>query len=238
MALSSTSTDTGQVLYGSTSSAFNFIDATFTVALRVKWTFTDFPLAAAVSKGGSADGLGASMNGWVIALNGQAVGKLRCFYKQNRSPSLSIDAYTTTSGYNDGNWHSFVCQLTTSSTVAAANVATIMADGAYDYTQVTSPIVTDTHSTDALAIGSRGYPSNPSGGMRSMSIADVGIWAGSLTDDEKKAYCKGFHPYRNIRPQNLRWVPPLVREWIDLKGMSLTAVSLGSAASPHPRVYG
>lgn len=67
-------------------------------------------------------------------------------------------------------------------------------------------------------------------------VAEVGIWDVDLTDDEIASLGKGFKPYR-IRPQNLVFYAPLVRNIQDTKrGVAITNNNTATVAV-HPRVY-
>ncbi len=68
------------------------------------------------------------------------------------------------------------------------------------------------------------------------SIAEVGIWNVALTQSECASLAKGM-TCDKVRPQNLVFYAPLVRDLIDQKG-GLTITNNNSAtAATHPRVY-
>lgn len=236
MALSFNGT-TSQIV-GSTSSAFNFENTTFSIALRFNYTLgTPGSGQTPISKGGYSSGNANLEKGWAVLLNGFADGKVRIFTKTgNGTGGLSADVYTSNSNYNDTGWHHVVFQVTTSTTVAATNTASIFIDGAYEFVAGASngTNVYGGGSTQPLALGVRCPGSaipNPLNGK----LADVGLWSVGLTDAEKAAYCKGMTA-ESIRPQSLVFCPPCVREVIDLKGMSLTPTNI--SVTTHPRVYG
>jgi hypothetical protein len=67
-------------------------------------------------------------------------------------------------------------------------------------------------------------------------IAEVGIWNAALTAAEIASLAKGM-TCDKIRPQNLAFYAPLVRDLIDQKG-GLTITNNNSATvANHPRVY-
>jgi hypothetical protein len=66
-------------------------------------------------------------------------------------------------------------------------------------------------------------------------VAEVALWSAALTDDELVSLAKGFKPSR-IRPQNLVWYSPAVRNLIDLK-RGLTITNENATVTDHPRVY-
>lgn len=66
-------------------------------------------------------------------------------------------------------------------------------------------------------------------------IAEVGIWNAVLTADEIASLAKGF-PCRMIRPENLAFYAPLVRNIIDcMEGLSLTNTNTATP-SEHARI--
>ena len=67
-------------------------------------------------------------------------------------------------------------------------------------------------------------------------IAEVGIWNAALTADEIASLAKGM-TCDKVRPQNLVFYAPLVRDLVDAKG-GLTITNNNTATvDDHPRVY-
>jgi hypothetical protein len=67
-------------------------------------------------------------------------------------------------------------------------------------------------------------------------IAEVGIWNAALTAEEVASLANGM-TCDKIRPQNLVFYAPLVRDLVDQKG-GLTITNTNSATvANHPRVY-
>jgi hypothetical protein len=67
-------------------------------------------------------------------------------------------------------------------------------------------------------------------------LAEAAIWDVVLTDDEVRSLARGFKPPR-VRPQNLQFYAPIVRNLQDLRG-GLTITNNNSApVANHPRVY-
>lgn len=66
-------------------------------------------------------------------------------------------------------------------------------------------------------------------------IAEVGIWDVALTDAEIASLAKGM-TCDKIRPQNLVFYAPLIRDLNDQKG-GLTITNNGATVANHPRVY-
>lgn len=63
------------------------------------------------------------------------------------------------------------------------------------------------------------------------------IWDATLTDDDVASLYKGFSP-RRVRPQNLKFYAPLVRQFLDVRGGISLSVTGTSAVGVHPRSYG
>jgi hypothetical protein len=66
-------------------------------------------------------------------------------------------------------------------------------------------------------------------------IAEVGIWNAALTAAEIASLAKGM-TCDKVRPQNLVFYAPLVRQLLDAKG-GLTITNNGATVANHPRVY-
>jgi hypothetical protein len=73
------------------------------------------------------------------------------------------------------------------------------------------------------------------GGYFTGSIAEFGIWNAALTAAEIASLAKGM-TCDKIRPQNLVFYAPLVRDLLDQKG-GLTITNNGATVANHPRVY-
>ena len=68
------------------------------------------------------------------------------------------------------------------------------------------------------------------------TIAEVGIWNAALTAAEIASLAQGMTSDK-IRPQNLVFYAPLVRDLIDQKGGLTITNNNGATAANHPRVY-
>ncbi len=77
-----------------------------------------------------------------------------------------------------------------------------------------------------------GVSSNRMNGL----IAEVGIWNAALTADEIASLAKGM-TCDKIRPQNLVFYAPLVRDLNDQKGGLAITNNNGATVANHPRVY-
>lgn len=68
------------------------------------------------------------------------------------------------------------------------------------------------------------------------TIAEIGIWSATLTAAEVASLAKGM-TCDKVRPQNLVFYAPLVRDLIDAKsGLAITNNN-GATVAPHPRIY-
>lgn len=67
-------------------------------------------------------------------------------------------------------------------------------------------------------------------------IAEVGIWNAALTAAEIASLAKGM-TCDKIRPQNLVFYAPLVRDLIDAKGGLVITNNNGATVANHPRIY-
>jgi len=67
-------------------------------------------------------------------------------------------------------------------------------------------------------------------------IAEVGIWNAALTQPEIASLAKGM-TCDKIRPQNLVFYTPLVRDLIDQKGGLVITNNNAATVAAHPRIY-
>jgi hypothetical protein len=67
-------------------------------------------------------------------------------------------------------------------------------------------------------------------------IAEVGVWNVALTQQECTALARGM-TCDKIRPQNLVFYAPLVRDLIDQKGGLTITNNNGATVANHPRIY-
>ena len=74
------------------------------------------------------------------------------------------------------------------------------------------------------------------GGYFPGDIAEVGIWNVALTAAEVASLAKGM-TCDKVRPQNLVFYAPLVRDLIDAKGVRVITNNNGATVANHPRVY-
>ncbi len=67
-------------------------------------------------------------------------------------------------------------------------------------------------------------------------LSEVGIWNVALTAAEVASLAKGM-TCDKVRPQNLVFYAPLVRDLIDAKGGLTITNNNGATVANHPRVY-
>lgn len=140
------------------------------------------------------------------------------------NPNAS-DVATTTSGFTVGTWHHAAGVFTSTSS------RTVYLDGGNSATTTTTYNLTS--PTDGMRVGqfTNNFPRYFDG-----KIADVGVWDAALTAAEIASLAKGMTCNR-IRPQNLQFYAPLVRDLSDVrKGVTITNLNTATVAD-HPRVY-
>jgi len=74
------------------------------------------------------------------------------------------------------------------------------------------------------------------GGFYNGDIAEPAIWNAALTAAEIASLAKGMTPDK-IRPQNLVFYAPLVRNLQDVRGGLTITNNNGATVANHPRVY-
>ena len=67
-------------------------------------------------------------------------------------------------------------------------------------------------------------------------IAEVGVWSAALTEAEIASLSQGM-TCDKVRPQNLVFYAPLVRDLMDTKGGLTITNNNGATVANHPRVY-
>ena len=90
-------------------------------------------------------------------------------------------------------------------------------------------------SINALNIGTD-RNNNTNTALLSGRVADVGVWNVALTDAEVASLAKGM-TCDKIRPQNLVFYAPLIRDLIDQKGGLTITNNNAATVATHPRVY-
>jgi len=87
---------------------------------------------------------------------------------------------------------------------------------------------------DSITIGARRSPAI--GVLMNGSIAQLGIWDAALTADEIASLADGMICSR-VRPQNLKFYAPLVRELIDIKARLTITNNNSASVGGNPRLY-
>lgn len=81
-------------------------------------------------------------------------------------------------------------------------------------------------------VSTSGAPTIPCNGR----VADVGVWDTILTRNEIRSLAKGVSSDK-IRPQNLAFHSPLIRDLIDTKNGIIITPNLGASVAPHTIIY-
>ena len=132
----------------------------------------------------------------------------------------------TSSGFSASTWqHAAGVFLSSTSRTAYLNAASA----------VTNTVVATPTNLNASTIGAR-YASNVLGTFMNGRIAEVGIWNAALTAAEIASLAKGM-TCDKVRPQNLVFYAPLVRDLIDQKGGLAITNNNAATVAAHTRVY-
>jgi len=142
----------------------------------------------------------------------------------NSSGTAASISSTTT--FTDGQWsHAAAVYTSDSSRTAYCN-------GGGAATNTTT--ITTTPGFLDLFVGTR--PAPTLGSFFTGDIAEVGIWNTALTAAEIASLAKGM-TCDKVRPQNLVFYAPLVRNLQDAKGGLTITNNNGATVATHPRVY-
>lgn len=144
-----------------------------------------------------------------------------------RSVSRAGGAAATANGTtfaNDSNWHSVVGEVT------AANARQVWLDNGGNASNSTSLTPSTLTKTSIGAYNNGGTIS----GNIAHELADVAVWSGTLTADERAALASGVSPLL-IRPDILEIYLPLMRGGNDYMGGAFTVTA--ASVVDHPRVY-
>ena len=131
---------------------------------------------------------------------------------------------TSTTGCTSGVWH-HACGVHTS-----LSSRTIYLDGGSSATN-TSTLTTSGIDTLYIATFDPAGPNDLDG-----QIAEVGIWNAALPAAEIASLAKGMNCAK-VRPQNLVFYAPLIRDLNDQKGGLTITNNNGATVAAHPRVY-
>jgi hypothetical protein len=169
-----------------------------------------------------ANSTGAFGGARLIAEGSQAGDPIRADYT-----SVGTAFARTTSGYTANNWH-HACGVYTSTSSRSAYL-----DGGSSATD-TSFILTE-FASNALTIAGR--LNNGTIGLFAVGrIAEVGIWNAALTAAEIASLAKGM-TCDKVRPQNLKFYAPLIRNLQDVKGGLTITNNNAATVAAHTRVY-
>ena len=153
-------------------------------------------------------------NGWGMYLNNSVL--------RGYVASGGASDFATSTTYSTATWqHACLACATNSSRTVYLNA------GGETTNTVTRNVVPATITS--LRVG---WPSSSFDGL----IAEVGVWNAALTAAEISSLAKGM-TCDKIRPQNLVFYAPLVRDLIDQKGGLVITNNNGATANNHPRIY-
>jgi hypothetical protein len=154
-------------------------------------------------------------NGWGMYLS--AAGLLR-----GAVVAGSTSDFGTTSSYSINTWHHacLSCPSNSQRTV-------YLNAGAQ-----TTNTVTRNVSAAGITTLRIGWTNNAIDGL----MAEIGVWSAALTQPEIASLAKGM-TCDKVRPQNLVFYAPLVRDLIDQKGGRVITNNNGATVANHPRVY-
>ncbi len=135
---------------------------------------------------------------------------------------------TRTGALADLTWTHFCVSVTT-------NSATFYVDGISAGTDTSVSMANNNPTKSSFgaidASGSNSWQQHFAG-----ELADAGVWLGTLNAAEITSLSKGM-TCDKIRPQNLVFYAPLVRNLIDAKGGLTITNNNGATVATHPRVY-
>lgn len=163
----------------------------------------------------------ATHNGFrILAELNTGTMKVRC---GTRAGGTAASATSTTS-IGDSNWHSVVGEIT------AANARQVWLDNAGNGSNATSLTPSTLTKT---AIGAQDSGGTLSGNV-GHELADIAVWAGTLTAEERAALAAGVSPAL-IRPDILKIYDPLIGNGTDWRGAPFTIT--GATVAVHPAVF-
>ncbi len=137
---------------------------------------------------------------------------------------ISSESCVSSTSYSSGTWH-HACGI-----AAAVDDRSVFLDGGGKVLVSTSIAIA---SIDALGIGAlnRAAVAFELDGL----IAEVGVWNVALTDAEVAVLAAGYSPLF-VRPQNLIFYAPIVRELVDKVGGATITNNNGATVADHPRM--
>ncbi len=186
-----------------------------------------FNQTASLAVNGGIASVSNSSNGHRNSLIVRANGTVRVTtYTASDGTTLLLADTTATAALNTWNHACGVFSSLTSRTIylnGANAVTNTSTAGAYA-------------TADLVHVGAQGGGGGAVGQYFPGRIAEVGIWSAALTPGEVLSLSQGAAPDQ-IRPQDLVFYAPLVRDLVELRnGVTLTNFN-GAAVDDHPRVY-
>jgi hypothetical protein len=135
---------------------------------------------------------------------------------------------TSTSAFSSGTFHH-------AAGVFSSNTSrTVYLDGGNSATSTENISPLNINSSQIAAVFLRGI--NAFSGFTDGRIAEVGIWSAALTAAEVASLAKGM-TCDKVRPQNLVFYAPLVRDLQDVRGGLTITNNNAATVATHPRVY-
>jgi hypothetical protein len=161
----------------------------------------------------------------LAALGGVTGDPLR-LYSDGTAGGPASGAVDSSTGFTASNWQ-HACGV-----VASSNSRTVYLNGGNNANNTTN---VNNENINQINIATRPFNS-VNGLFLDGRLAEVGIWNAALTADEIASLAKGM-TCDKVRPQNLVFYAPLVRDLIDAKGGLTITNNNGAKVATHPRVY-
>ncbi len=159
-----------------------------------------------------------------MAANGDvASDPIRCITKAGGADNIA----TSTAAYSASTWQ-HACAV-----FASSSSRTIYLNGGNSATNTGSASPT---GIDYIAIGRIRVSNNWFNTYTGGTYAEAAIWSAALSADDIAALNNGFRPSA-VRPQNLVFYVPGIREIIDVRG-GLALTHSGNSVAAHPRRIG
>lgn len=161
---------------GTSLTAFDFANKTFTVSGRFKTTSTSNIYIFGKM------GFTSNTGGWGVGVTtGGTTGRFGVVTK-NTGASSNCVIRESSSSVNDGRWHSFSAIIRTDSVTSGNNTATIYIDGTLDQGTTTLSGVSDgTASGDALTIGKRATGNFFTGSLDNLMIHNRALTSAEIS---------------------------------------------------------
>jgi hypothetical protein len=163
----------------------------------------------------------------LVARGGTSGDPIRAWASNTSADNAFAD---TTTGYSTNTWHHAAGVFTSTTS------RTVYIDGGSSSTNTLSATPTLLNRTNIGVMFLQNFGGTGGNQFCDGRIAEVGIWNTDLTAAEVASLAKGM-ACDKIRPQNLVFYAPLIRDIQDVKGgLTITNNNTATAAT-HPRVY-